>query len=311
MDGAATQPRVGIVVLNWHDRRRTEACLAAIGALDYANLFVVLVDNEGDDFGGVQFAPRPQIDYVHSPVNLGFAGGCNLGLRRALDGGAEYVWFLNNDALPAPDSLRHLVAAAVRSDAAIAGAKILRHGSEPPRLDSLAVSVDLHGGRFRLVGHDEPDRGQHDELVAVDAVTGCALLLRADSARRLGGFDERFFLYLEDVDLCLRARAAGAVVVCVPPARVHHDRAAARSGRQSDDSLYYTCRNHFLLLAVHGRGGGPRRAWRNGVILARNLAYAVLDRAGAPRRIGGSVGAVLAGARDYARDQFGPRPTVR
>lgn len=311
MNGAATQPRVGIVVLNWHDRRRTEACLTAIGELDYANLFVVLVDNECDDFRGAQFAARPQIDYVHSPINLGFAGGCNLGLRHALDGGADFVWFLNNDALPAPDSLAHLVAAAVRSEAAIAGAKILLHGSEPPRLDSIAVAVNLDGGRFRLIGHDEPDRGQHDDLLAVDAVTGCALLLRADTARSLGAFDERYFLYLEDLDICLRARAAGAVVVCVPAARVHHDRAAARRGRQSDDSLYYTCRNHFLLMAVHGRGGAARRVWRSGAILARNLAYAVLDRAAAPRDIGGSVGAVLAGARDYALQRFGPRSKAR
>lgn len=298
-------PRVAVVVLNWHDRARTQACLAALGALDYGDVFVVLVDNDCDDFRDDAFTPPPRVVYLRSDVNLGFAGGCNLGLQRALADGAELVWFLNNDALPEPDSLRRLVDAATAAGAAVAGPKILRHGCEPPRLDSVAVAVDLDWGRFSLLGHDQVDRGQYDGLRRVDAVTGCAMLVRADLARALGGFDERYFAYLEDIDLCLRAGARGETVLCVPAARVHHDRAAARHGRQSADSLYYTCRNHFLLLATHGRGGALRRTLRAACALALDLAYAALG--GRPAESLGRVAATLAGARDYARGHFGAR----
>jgi len=293
------------VVLNWHARETTLECLAALGAVEYDDLSVVLVDNESADFRDHSFPATPPVTYLHSPVNLGFAGGCNLGLRHALERGAGFVWFLNNDARPEPDSLRRLVAAAAAAPAsAVLSPKIVRHATAPPRIDSIAVDIDLASGRFRLIGHDEVDDGRYDDHHHVDAVTGCALLLRGDIAAALGGFDDRYFLYLEDLDLCLRARAAGGGVVCVPAARVHHDRLPARRGRQSEDSLYYTCRNHFLLMETHGSGGAARRVLRVATILGLNVAYALLDD---PRRAPRRLRAVLAGARDYARRRFGPR----
>ena len=305
MDSSGGCPLVVAVVLNWFARDVTRRCLAALRGLDYENLAIVLVDNECSEFSDEVFPPRPPVTYLHSPANLGFSGGCNLGLRQALDGGAEFVWFVNNDAQPEADALRHLVDAATGQPAtAVFGAKVLRQGSAPARLDSIAVDVDCDSGRYRLVGHDEIDDGRYDHRGEVDAVTGCALLLRADAARRLGGFDDRYYLYLEDLDLCLRARADGDGVACVPAARVWHDRLPARRGRQSVDSLYYSCRNHFLLMATHGRGGAARRALRNAFILAVNLAYALRgDARQAPRRLR----AVLEGARDYARGRSGPR----
>lgn len=299
-------PAVAAVVINWHARAVTARCLAALRALDYDNLSIVLIDNESSDFAGTDFTAGPPVIYLHSPTNLGFSGGCNLGLHHALEAGAEFVWFVNNDASPEPDSLRRLIDTAVAlPDAAVLGPKILRTGTAPPRFDSIAVAVDCDSGRFNLIGHDEVDDGRYDTSRAVDAVTGCALLLRADMARRLGGFDDRYYLYLEDLDLCLRARAAGGAVAYVAAARVWHDRLPARHGRQSVDSLYYTCRNHFLLMATHGRGGPLRRAVRAVTVLVLNLAYALRTDG---RQIPSRLRAVLAGARDYARGQGGPRP---
>jgi hypothetical protein len=301
----AKDPPVVAVVLNWHARETTLACLAALRALDYDDLSIVLVDNESHDFRDHSFPSTPPVTYLHAAVNLGFSGGCNLGMRHALESGADFIWFLNNDAVPEPDSLRHLVAAAAAAPPpAVLGAKILRQSTAPARLDSIAVAVDCTSGRYQLIGHDEIDDGRYDDRREVDAVTGCALLLRADAARRLGGFDDRYYLYLEDLDLCLRARAAGLAVAFAPAARVWHDRPPARRGRQSEDSLYYTCRNHFLLMETHGRGGAARRLLRNATILALNVAYALLDD---PRRVPRRLRATLAGACDYARGRRGPR----
>ncbi len=297
-------PKVAVAVLNWHGREQTRACLDALGTLEYPDFHVVLVDNGCEEFRDRDFPTSPSISYLHSRDNLGFAGGCNLALERALANGADFIWFLNNDATPEADSLQTMVAAAEASGVGVLGAKILRACTDPPRIDSLAVAIDTTTGRFALVGHDQVDRGQYDSLARVDAVTGCAMLVRADVARALHGFDDRYFLYLEDLDLCLRARAAGESVAVVPGARVHHDRPASGSGRQSDDSLYYTCRNHFLLMATHGRGGSARRLIRTVTILALNLAFALLA---SPPRIPGRLRAVVAGARDYSAGKFGVR----
>jgi GT2 family glycosyltransferase len=297
---------VAIAVLNWRERDRTLECLDALGDLVYPRFEVVLVDNGCDDFLSDRPPQLDAVTYVHSDRNLGFSGGCNVALERAHAMGADFVWFLNNDTAPEPDSLTKLVAAAGEAHATVAGAKILRRATEPMRLDSIAVDVDCHGGRFRLVGHDEVDRGQYDQLTAVGAVTGCAMLVRADVAWKLEGFDDRFFLYLEDVDFCLRARAAGEKVIAVPGARVHHARAASRRGRQSDDSLYYTTRNHLLLMARHGCGGASVRFVRTANIIAANVAFAVAGDPH-PRRAPARTAAVLAGVRDYFADRFGPR----
>jgi GT2 family glycosyltransferase len=302
-------PLVGVVVVNWQRPEATRACLGALAALSYRNWFAVVVDNGTADFASAsERGAAPDAEYSHSPINLGFAGGSNLGMRAALARGADWVWFLNDDALPEPEALSELLAAAERPPRpALLGAKIVQH-ARPDRLDSVALDVDLGGGRVRLLGHDEVDRGQYDHLREPLAVTGCALLLRADACRHLDGFDESYFAYLEDADLCLRARAAGLPVAFVPRARVRHDRAPATHGRQSPSSLYYACRNHLVLLAAHA----PQPAWRSrlrsAAVLARYLAFALRgDPAGAADRIA----AVRRGARDYAAGVTGARPDLQ
>jgi hypothetical protein len=273
----------------------------------------VLVDNGCRDFAPGEVARLvPGAAYVYSESNLGFAGGANLGMRWLLRAGTDHVWFLNNDALPQPGALEELVSV-IQSDPTIGivGAKILQRKS-PSRIDSIAVRTNLRTGRFYLVGHDEIDRGQYDQLRIVDAVTACAMLVKRGVCDQLGGFDERFFAYFEDTDFCLRARSAGFKVAFAPKARVLHDRPIATQGRQSLESLYYSARNHFLVLAEHGRRGSPlQRRVRTLNVLALNLVYA-LRAGGAPtmRRLR----AVWRGWRDYRRGVVGPggrRPEIK
>jgi len=302
-------PPVGIVVVNWRRREATLACLNALAALEYFEWRLHLVDNGCEDFDAVELERMfPGADYLRTGHNLGFAGGSNVGMRAALEAGAAFVWFLNNDAEPEPAALRELVAAAEGAlPAAVVGAKILQK-ARPERIDSVALHVDLGSGRVVLRGHDEIDRGQFEDLAEVDAVTGCAMLVRSDALARLGGFDESFFSYMEDADLCLRARAAGLRVLAAPRARVLHDRPVAMRGRQSTASLYYATRNHLELVRRHGRGPLWQRGMRAAVVVALNLAYA-LRPAGGPARA--RAAAVWHGLLDYRRGRFGACPDSR
>jgi GT2 family glycosyltransferase len=301
---AGELPRVGIVVVNWCRRDATLACLRALADLDYPARRLVLVDNGCRDFSAAELdLLAPASEYVRSDRNLGFAGGSNLGMRRALAGGVRYVWFLNNDAEPEPRALRESIAVAEgAARPAIVGAKILLK-DRPDRIDSVALRLDLCSGRVFLRGHDEKDRGQYDAVGEVDAVTGCAMLVAASACERLGGFDESFFSYLEDADLCLRARAIGLRVAAAPRARVLHDRPVATRGRQSTASLYYATRNHLRLVRRHGKGSAPTRWLRPILVVALNLAYAL--RAGGGRAAAPRLAAVLRGARDHARGVSG------
>lgn len=299
----AQAPPVGIVVVNWQRPEATRACLAAVAELDYPRRSLVLVDNGCRDFDAAGLeALAPGGRYLHSDTNRGFAGGANLGMRAALADGADWVWFLNNDARPAPDALTAAIATALGSPPAdVVGAKILQQAA-PDRLDSVGLDVDLDGGRVRLMGHDEVDRGQYDRRTDPLAVTGCAMLVSRLACEYLAGFNEAFFAYHEDADLCLRARRVGLRVAFAPAARVFHDRLPAQRGRQSPTSLYYATRNHLLLLQLHS----PAPAWRRRVqerrVIAASLAYALrADPAAVPARLA----AVRAGIRDFRANRLG------
>ncbi|MDX2169836.1 MAG: glycosyltransferase family 2 protein [Deltaproteobacteria bacterium] len=303
--GEPAAPRVAAVVVHWRRPAATRACLAAIAALQAPGACAVVVDNGSGDFDPAWLAPYPGARLVRSETNRGFAGGSNLGMRAALAGGADWVWFLNDDAAPEPAALGALLAAAAGPQRPqLLGAKIVQ-AADPTRLDSVALDLELPSGRARLLGHDEVDRGQYDALREPLAVTGCALLVSRRACEQLGGFEERFFAYFEDADLCLRARRANLAVAAVPAARVRHDRAVAHAGRQSADSLYYSVRNHLVLLALHG----PCAAWlsrlRSARVLAGYLAYAALRGGGSDARA--RISAVLDGYRAYERGEMGPR----
>jgi GT2 family glycosyltransferase len=304
MSEAAGQPRprVGTVVLNWHGRPDTVACLRALALLSYPNLFAIVLDNGCSEFSAEEVAGLfPAARYLRTDVNLGFAGGANLGMREALGAGADYVWFLNSDARPEPAALTELVAVAEAAPPAIVGAKILQL-EQPQRLDSIALDIDLRTGRLCLKGHDEIDTKQYDRLRDVSAVTACAMLVSRAACERLQGFDEQFFAYLEDADLCLRAHTAGVHVMVAPRARVLHNRVAATGPRQSTASLYLTTRNHLLLMHRHGTGGPFLRALRPLAVALLSIAYA-LRGAGQQRRA--RLHAVLRGLRDYRRGVVG------
>jgi len=288
---------VGVVVLNWHRRADTVTCLRALAAITAPSVSVILVDNGCADFSAEVVATlTPGAQYLRTDTNLGFAGGANAGMRHALAHGAEYVWFVNNDAVPEPRALAVLLAAAAAApEVGILGPKILL-ADQPPRIDSFAIDINLRTGRVYLTGHDELDRGQYDRLSTVTAVTGCAMLVRRAACERLGGFDESFFVYFEDADLCLRAPAAGYGVAAVPAARVLHRRAPATGTRQSTSSLYYATRNHLRFMERHGQGRGPRRQVRTLTIVALNLLYALRS---APQARRERLRAVWRGVTDY------------
>ena len=303
---AGRPPRVAAVVVNWRRPMATRACLEAIAAVGEPGCFPVVVENGSRDFTDEEIARHAGGRRIASPTNVGFAGGANLGMRAALTGGADWVWFLNDDALPEPGSLAILLEAATRPPyPQILGPKIVQ-AERPDRIDSIAVTLDLARGTSYLLGHDEEDRGQYDQLAVEPlAVTGCALLVSRRACIELNGFEESYYAYFEDIDLCLRARQFELPVAAVPAARVKHDRMTTRAGRQSPSSLYYSVRNHLVVLGLFC----PRAPWlmrlRSLRVLGRYLAFAAL-RSGGSRAA--AVRAVRRGVADYQRGVLGAAP---
>lgn len=215
------RPRVAIVVLNWNGWQDTVTCVASLLALDYANFCIVLVDNGSTD-GSVQEFQRalPDVELLQTGVNLGFGGGCNVGMRHALAGGAEYIWLINSDAVVDPGALSALVRLAQEN--LVLGAV----GSVLFDVDAEARVQLWGGGRVGLwLGRSVHSRSPDAKL---DFVSGASLLLRRSALEQVGLFDEsRFFMYWEDTDLGFRLRNAGWTLGVAADSRIWHKQSAS------------------------------------------------------------------------------------
>ncbi len=214
-------PHVAIVVLNWNGWQDTLACVASLQSLDYANFHIVLVDNGSTDGSEEQFRHAlPTVELLQTGSNLGFGGGCNVGIRHALAAGAEYVWLINSDATADPGALSALVRLAEGNPAIGAVGSVL--------LDAdAAARVQLWGGgRVGLwLGRSVHCRSAGTTM---DFVSGASMLLRPAALEQVGLFDDAsFFMYWEDTDLGFRLRKAGWTLAVAADSTIRHKQSAS------------------------------------------------------------------------------------
>ncbi len=226
-------PRVAIVVLTWNGRNLTMECLASLASLEYANAEVIVVDNGSSDgtADAVRAAYGDRVTIIENAANLGFAGGNNVGIRRALEKGADCVLLLNNDTVVDPALVGRLVDAITASEhIGIVGPKIY-YASPPDRIWFAGGEVFLWRGVSRHIGIREKDTGQCDAVRDVDYITGCALMADRGVFEAIGYLDTSYTAYYEDVDFCMRARRAGFRVVYAPTGKVWHKISSSTGGQ--------------------------------------------------------------------------------
>ena len=212
-------PCVCIVTINWNGLADTLECLASLRGDTYANKRLIVVDNgSSDDSVAVIRRRFPEVTVLEAGRNLGFTGANNLGLLHALE--AKYIYWLNNDTVSDPHAVESLVAAAEAENGFGILTPLIRY-FDPPREPWFAGSrMALDQG---IAVHDNEHPAAIDDApFEIPWASGCAMFARVELMRKLGGFDDRFFLNWEDVDLCLRTRAAGSRVGLVPSARIDH-----------------------------------------------------------------------------------------
>ena len=248
---AGPGPSLAVVLVNYRRTDDTLACIASVQRSSFTHVRIYVVDNSPDEsLGAAMHRTCPGIPVLHAGRNLGFAAGNNLGMRRALEDGCDAILLLNNDTEIDAGALEALMAALDgEPSAGIVGGKILYHAS-PERIWFAGGFFDFHAGSGGHTGIGETDHGQYDTRRECTFVTGCCLLIRRSVMERIGLLDESFFAYLEDVDYCARARAAGYRIIYEPLARVYH-KVSATASWDSPLYLYFNCRNRILLLKKH------------------------------------------------------------
>ena len=289
-----TQPLIYIVLVNYNGYADTIECVGSLYKLAYANWRCVIVDN-GSTNDSVEQLKRhvPDVALIRHPTNSGFAAGNNFGLKHALENGADYVLFLNNDTTVATDLLDRLVdTASAQANIGAVGAKIYFF-DDPQRVWWAGGKLQLASGVITNLGYGELDSNAATKPFEVDYITGCVVMVKRAVLLKVGNWAEEYFHTAEDVDLSVRIRQAGYRLVVNPVAHVWHKVSQTGGGDLSPLYLYYLERNRLWLVRKYGNWM-PGVSWLKllpiiikrfgaAVVKARSfksvmaIAYAILD----------------------------------
>lgn len=256
--------KIALIVLNWKQPQLTLDTLESIfkcqkNGFDY---HVFLVDNGSPDDSVFQFKKKyknnKRVTILETNDNLGYAGGNNFGLKAARKLDYDYYLVANNDILVAPDFLQKLYEASQRYPQAVLTPKIyFAPGFEFHKdrykkneigkvIWAVGSKIDWNNIYGSNIGIDEVDMGQYDKKQPIiDFISGCCFLISKQAIDKIGFFDDRFYLYMEDTDLTIRAKKFGFELRLVPESVIWHcNSGSSKPGSSLQD--YFITRNRLL-----------------------------------------------------------------
>jgi GT2 family glycosyltransferase len=259
--------KVAVIIVTYDGARFIDGCFGTLARMDRGGFEVstFVIDNASKDDTVARLKAYPWITLIESDRNLGFAGGNNLAMRRALDSGCEFVYLLNHDTEVEPDFLVQAVRAA-ESDRRIGSVQsLLLLSPEKDLVNSAGNAVHFLGFGYCLGYRDRASSVPREGFPEIAYASGAGVLLRASALRKVGLFDDEFFMYHEDLDLGWRIRLAGMKNVLASRSVVYHKYEFSRS----IGKYYYMERNRWLVFFRNFR------AWSICVLLLPMLAAEV------------------------------------
>lgn len=218
--------KVSIVIVTWNNEKDIEECLTSVLAQSYEHIEeIVVVDNNSSD-NSVEIVKskfQDKVTLIESVENTYFTGGNNKGIFYAMKKDIDYIAILNPDTKVESDWLEKLIEVAEKDgNIGIVGSKVLFYkNANEGKINSAGMIYDgFIQGYDR--GYGEVDTGQYNSIEEVPAITGTSMLLSSKMIKEIGGFWEDLKMYVEDVELCIRAKKAGWKIMYSPFSIVHH-----------------------------------------------------------------------------------------
>lgn len=290
-------PNVGIVISNYNGWQDTVQCLESLQKQTYRDFEIILLDDASTNDSVQQLQKHLTENTVFLPqeANVGFAAANNVGMRRALADGCDWVLLLNNDTVAAPDFLENLLR---ETPAGAVSCPKMLFLNPPDEIWFAGGELDRATGKVRHLGGHEKDGPAFAEKKQVSFITFCCVLLPRQVIEQVGFLDETLFMYCEDVDYCIRLADAGVPLWFLPDAKIWHKAGGSAGGMLS---VYYITRNT-LYLTCKGKSRGYIRARTLPVLIAGAARYTLTKLLG--RKKGRSYGA-FRGALDFWRGRMG------
>lgn len=245
-------PLISIITINYNQTQYTLELLESLRKTSYSNLEIIVVDNASRENPREEITQKfPEVNVIVSDVNLGFAGGNNLGIKAAK---GDYLFFLNNDTEVDVNTFQPLIQAFQNHmDAGMVSPKILYYNSDETIQYVGCSRINPYTGRNHREGFKEKDRGQFDTLRVTDLAHGAAMMVPRAVIERVGMMPELFFLYYEELDWCESIKNAGYKIYVVPQSKIYHKESMS-VGKNSTLKTYYMTRNRLLFMRRHTSG---------------------------------------------------------
>ncbi len=247
-------PRVIVVILNWNGINDTLECIRSIKLITYTNYELIIVDNGSTDSSSEIINKQyPNIEIIENKRNLGYAEGNNVGIRLAIDKGADYVLLLNNDTIVDRKLLDELINVAITSSKnGFIGPKVYYYNYKCRNdvINFAGGKVSIWRGVSNHIGINQIDNGQFDQNQEVDYIEGSCVLVKTDMIKKIGYLNSDMFTYWEDIDWCIRGSKAGYKSIYAYKAKIWH-KIGSYKKEKNRKAYYYYGKNIFIIIKQH------------------------------------------------------------
>jgi GT2 family glycosyltransferase len=254
--------KTAVILVNWNGYHDTLACVESLLKLNInPNLFEVIVVDNGSTNESVKILSTkfPKLTILETKQNLGFSGGNNVGIKYALDRKYDYVWLLNNDTFVDKNALSSMLNELDKYPNCIVGSKIYFAPGHEFHYDKYQLSergkviwyaggiIDWDNMYGFHKGVDKIDTGQFEQAEDTDFITGCSMMIPNYVIQTVGLLDEKLFIYLEDLDYCIRAKKFGFRLRFIPKSVLWHINAGSTAKPGNELHEYYLTRNRLVV----------------------------------------------------------------
>ncbi len=243
-------PKVSVIIVNYNQANVTHDCLRSLQNVTYPSLEIFVVDNASCQAQRIRPQDYPNVICIESDINLGFAGGNNLAIKKAT---GEFILLLNNDTEVTPDFLQPLVSLfSEYTDAGIASPKIIFHSTGLIQYAG-ANGINSFTGRGQTIGYNEEDKRQYDKIERTALAHGACMLIKRDVLNKIGLLHESYFLYYEEFDYCEMAKRAGFSIYYNGFSHIRHKQSVS-VGKLSSLKAFYMAKNRILFARRNFKG---------------------------------------------------------
>lgn len=240
----STFPKIFVIILNYNGKNTLPACLSSVFQSDYPNFEVVVVDNNSQDDSFEQAKRNfSRSHFIKNSENIGFSKGNNIGIRFSLEKFADYIFVLNNDAIVEKTTLSFLMNIAQTNPSAGIVSPLILNGNK----DIWFAGGKIQWGKMRAIHLTQKTS---DQPYSSEYLSGCAMLIKKEVFKKIGLFEERFFLYYEDADFSLRAKKAGFKLLVAPTITIQH----LEQSSGNDSKNYWLVLSGLLFFKIHSTG---------------------------------------------------------